>query len=447
MIKSLLTFLSILLLTFSLYAQEVKVSWVKRYNGPGNGGENALAIKVDSSGNVYVAGYSPGNGTSADYATIKYYPDGETAWERRYNGPASGYDAARALAVDGTGNVYVTGGSPGKETSDDYATIKYDPKGKELWIRRYDGPYSKGDRAYAIAVDKDKNVYVSGTSGMSLNKDYATIKYDKKGKERWLQRYNGPGNGNDQANALSLDPFGNICVTGISLGNSNDYLTIKYDSKGNELWVKRYNGPADGEDEATALKTDLSGNICVTGGSDGKGTGRDYLTIKYDPEGEIIWERRYGGAGTEFDQARALSVDAPGNVYVTGESYNRGTGLDYLTIKYYPNGDTAWVRRYNGPADGNDYAKAMVVDNSGGVYVTGYSPGKGSSYDYTTIKYDSEGGIAWVKRYDGTAKQIDWAQDIAIDAFNNVYVTGRSEGRGSAYDFVTIKYVQLPASR
>lgn len=444
MIRTFLTFLTFLFFVFPLFAQEVEESWVKRYNGPGNGGENALAIKVDASGNVYVSGYSPGKGTSADYATIKYYPDGDTAWARRYNGPGNGYDAARALALDGSGNVYVTGGSPGIGTSDDFTTIKYDPKGKELWVRRYNGPYSDNDRAYALAVDEDGNVYVTGRSGRFLSQDYATVKYNKKGKERWVKRYNGPGNKNDQACALSLGPFGNIYITGVSFGTSNDYATIKYDSKGNELWVRRYNGPVDGEDEATDLSVDFSGNIYVTGGSDGKETGRDYLTIKYNPEGEVIWEKRYSGKGTGFDQAGAISVDSLGNVYVTGESYDPKTGLDYVTIKYSPNGDTAWVRRYNGPVNGNDYAKALVVDNSGSAYVTGYSLGEGSSYDYTTIKYYPDGGIAWVKRYDGTANKIDWAQDIAIDPFNNIYVTGRSEGRGSAYDFATIKYIQVP---
>ena len=111
--------------------EAVLKAWVARYEGDG-----ANAMAVDDSGNVYVTGVS----APADYATIKYDPDGNELWVARYDGPASSYDEALAMAVDGWGNVYVAGKSDGIGTNQDYATIKYDPDGNELWVARYDGP-------------------------------------------------------------------------------------------------------------------------------------------------------------------------------------------------------------------------------------------------------------------------------------------------------------------
>jgi len=108
-------------------AQGVREAWVARYNGPGNGTDYATALAVDSQGNVYVTGVSEGSGTGRDYATIKYDANGTQLWVRRYNGPGNGWDDAFALAVDRQGNVYVTGWSIGSGTGDDYATIKYVP--------------------------------------------------------------------------------------------------------------------------------------------------------------------------------------------------------------------------------------------------------------------------------------------------------------------------------
>src|SRR3990170_813631 len=152
-------------------------------------------------------------------------------------------------------------------------------------------------------------------------------------------------------------------------------------------WVRRYNGPGNSSDYAYAIAVDGSGNVYVTGQSIGSGTYNDYATIKYYSNGDTAWVRRYNGPGNLDDVAYAIAVDGSGCVYVTGWSVGSGTGYDYTTIKYYPNGDTAWVRRYNGPANGADLARAIAVDGSGSVYVTGLSSGSGTSYDYATIKY------------------------------------------------------------
>jgi len=421
---------------------KVDTAWVRRYNGPGNSYDRARDTAVDSSGNVYVTGWSVGSGTGWDYATIKYYPDGDTAWVKRYNGPGNGNDGASAIAVDGSGNVYVTGYSQqGVWTSGDYATIKYYANGDTAWVRRYNEPGDTTDDARAIAVDSFGNVYVTGESyGSGTSEDYATIKYYPNGDTAWVRRYNGPGDTTDDARAIAVDGSGNVYVIGKSygMGTDYDYATIKYYPDGDTAWVRRYNGPGDTTDDAGAIAVDGSGNVYVTGSSYGNGTYYDYATIKYYPDGDTAWVRRYNVLGYSDDYASAIAVDISGNVYVTG-----GSNGDYATIKYYPNGNTAWVRRYNGPGNSNDLPLAIAVDGSGNVYVTGWSYGSGTNGDYATIKYYPDGDTAWVRRYNGPGNDFDVANDIAVDGSGNIYVTGDSYGSGTNSDYATIKYVQF----
>ena len=219
-------------------------------------------------------------------------------------------------------------------------------------------------------------------------------------------------------------------------------LFAQYNNAVDTAWVRRYNGPGNSEDYGRAIAVDGSGNLYVTGSSVGSGTGVDYATIKYDSYGDTAWVRRYNGPGNSMDYGYALVVDSSGNVYVTGYSVGSGTGNDYATIKYDSYGDTAWVRRYNGPGNSGDEAYAIAVDGSGNVYVTGYSLGSGTNYDYATIKYDSYGDTAWVRRYNGPpGNSNDFANGIALYG-NSIYVTGGSNGSGTGSDYATLKYVE-----
>ncbi len=434
-----------LLLATSVASGQVVEEWVALYNGPGNGPDYARALAVDAAGNVYVTGTSSGIGTDKDYATVKYDPNGDSVWVARYNGPADDGDYATALALDGAGNVYVTGYSEGSATGRDYATVKYNPSGNEVWATRYNGPANGTDYGRALAADGAGNVYVTGYSeGSGTHEDYATIGYDANGNEQWVARYNGPGNGVDYGWALALDAAGNVYVTGVSdLGRPGDCTTIKYDRYGHELWVARYNGPGNGADAGAAVAVDGSGNVYVSGFSEGSGTGQDFATIKYDPDGDTLWVRRYNGPGSGSDGAGAVALDTQGNVCVTGYSEGSGTGYDFATIKYDPDGNELWVARYNGPGNGVDRGEALAADGAGNVYVTGQSEGSGTGNDYATVKYDPDGNEEWVARYNGSGDLHDEAHDLAVDAEANVYVTGRVYEANE--DYGTIKYSQPTA--
>jgi hypothetical protein len=411
-------------------------AWVAHYDGTGNVFDEATAIAVDHSGDVYVTGRSGGPPSNQfDYATVKYDSAGQEQWVARYNGPESGDDYAEAIAVDDAGNVYVTGTS-----GTGYATIKYNSAGQQLWVARYDSQNGSGE-ATALAIDTSGNIYVTGgSSGPDGSTDYATVKYNSDGQQQWVALYSGPETvGGDYANAIAVDDSGNVYVTGESggSGTSGDYATVKYNSAGQQQWVARYDGPVHQFDGALAIALDNVGNVYVTGSSFGSGGNYDYATIKYSPSGQEQWVARYNGPPNGLDFGLALAVDGSGNTYATGWSEGSGTSDDYATVKYDSAGQQQWVARYNGPGNHVDDAFAIALDGSGNVYVTGDSDGPDGDDDFATIKYNSAGQQQWAARYNRRGNSVDYANAIAIDDFGNIYVTGQSD-----FDYATIKYVQ-----
>lgn len=451
-------------------AGQVREAWAERYDGPAAGigsADFATAVVVDDTGNVYVTGDSKRDGTFQDYTTLKYATGGTLLWERRFNGSGNGNDYGKALALDGAGHLYVTGFSWGAGSSWDYTTLKYDADGTLEWARHYMGPaaFAADDRAQALALDGDGNTYITGSSrGLDQETDYATVKYDADGNELWVRRYDGPGGSADDARGLAMDGDGNLYVTGRSvdfwfMGNEApvyDFATIKYAPDGTELWVRRSQTPAERSDEAVAVALDADGNVVVTGKSTadfGFGISR-YETVKYDPDGNLLWERTYLGPGGGPSAATALALDAAAGIYVTGLSWSGSgnpTDFDYATLKYDAAGNLLWEQRYDGPAHNEDFASALAVDRAGGVYVTGTSqrvaagfPDFTEFYDYLTLKYTAAGNFVWEQRYNGPADSSEEGRAVVVDAAGNVHITGWSEDTMTGADYATVKYEQFP---
>lgn len=270
---------------------------VIRYNGSGNGDDVGEAIVVDGSCNVYVTGFCTGNGTSKDCITIKYNASGVQQWASIYDGSGHAEDMAHSIVLDGSGNVYVTGKSNegGASTDYSYITIKYNSSGTQQWAAIYNGEGDDWDEAYAIALDGNSNVYVTGKSKINANAigddlfNYATVKYNSSGVRQWVADYNGASNKNDEAYAIAIDGESNIYVTGRSYSNTTnfDMLTIKYNSSGTQQWSISYdNSNYHGVDEPYSITVDNSGYVYITDGSYGSGTKFDYLTIKYSQIGD-----------------------------------------------------------------------------------------------------------------------------------------------------------------
>jgi hypothetical protein len=151
-----------------------------------------------------------------------------------------------------------------------------------------------------------------------------------------------------------------------------------------------------------------------------------------------MWVSRYTGAGSNSDEGTGIAIDAAGSVYVTGICYGGSTnGNDFATIKYSSAGIQSWVKTYNGPASSNDGGRSIFVDASANVFVTGYSTGAGTAFDYATLKYSSTGTQEWLIRYtnSNTSGSSDDAVCVRSDGSGNVWVTGMS-----ALDYATVKY-------
>lgn len=414
--------------------------WIARYNGPAGDEDIAKGLAAGDSGCVYVTGTSWSSTTGNDIATVKYGPAGDTRWTMRFDGQAHGSDEAGGIAA-GAGRVAVTGASADASSFSDMITCCYAGDGSALWRDTCNGPAGGNDCGLALAIDAAGNVYVAGyQTGDTTGWDMVTVKYSSQGVRQWVSRY--ATTDEDYGIAIAVDPNGNCYVAGNSGSPytlSWDYVTVKYDAAGQEQWVRRYNGPADEQDEVRALGLDGDGNVVVAGFSTTSGTGLDFTTIKYRANGDTAWLRRYNGPANGSDQALALAVTTAGDIYVTGASPDAASDMDYATVKYGPDGSELWVRRYDGPVHGFDEARAVVVDGSG-VYVTGASTGDGTRADYVTVKYDLDGNQAWTKRYDGPASRMDEAVAIVVGSDGRPVVTGGSAGSGTGTDYATVCY-------
>jgi hypothetical protein len=309
------------------------------------------------------------------------------------------------------------------------------------WTSYFDNPRPPGSPATQpnpdfnamMARDAQGNVYVAGTSysefGLTGNTDISIYKTDPNGNRVWARTFNGSGNGRDGAVDLGVDAAGNVYVTGfasvqVSQGEDYDYVVLKYDPSGTLLWSKFYSGNG-GEDVPRSIKVDAAGDSYVTGYSWGQFA--NYATVKYDTGGNQIWARRYAGGFGEL--ATEVEVDSQGNVYVTGYSGHdvSGDAEDFLTVKYSPTGEQMWVNRYDTPpGDRNDQAHEMEINAAGDVIVMGLSDDFITAYTVVQKIDGASGTTAWTKNVNIVADQDleDSPFAMKLDQAGNIILAG-----------------------
>ncbi|MBX2923770.1 MAG: T9SS type A sorting domain-containing protein [Chitinophagaceae bacterium] len=440
--KKLLLAVCCFLVLSSIYAQLPALQWARNI-----GGSEGEKVVADAAGNVYTTGhfggtadFDPGPGTfylttdGADDAYVsKLDVNGDFVWAIRIGGDATNY--GRSVAVDAGGNVYVAGYFSG--------TVDFDP----------------GSTIFNIASNGQYDIFIA--------------KIDASGNFIWAKNIG--GNFSDLAYAMTLDLSGNICMTGVfvgevdfdpgpgtynlNAGGNNDCFIVRLDANGNFIQAMHIAGNySEGDD----ISVDGGGNIYVCGNYNatadldpGAGTfnvtassGADAFVIKLNAAGGFVWGKSFGGFGT--DNCKSVKADANGNVYVAGDfpftvdfdpgpsTYNVTVAgsIDAYVLKLDVNGNFVWVSTFAGTDA--DAAKNIVLDPSGNVYVTGifqstadFDPGPavfnltvtgGVSNDIFICKLTSAGGFAWALHYGGNA--IDEGYSLFCNASGNIYATG-----------------------
>ena len=420
----------LLLFAISAFGQSQQ-QWVQRYCLASFKTNQAGAIALTPDGSVIVAGSSASTNGDLDYVAVKYSATGQQMWLTRYDSPGHGQDRLRGMALDNAGNAILTGTS---------TTVQLGANGGIGWSAPYGGR--------AVATDTNGNSYVTGFSDL----DYATVKLDQYGSNLWIRTFSYITTTNvpDIAQAIAVGLNGTVAVSGYETHNLFPYRqfrTISYDADGNVLWSDDtpIGGPL-GEQTCTLMDVDSvvvdkQGRVCFLGNFC---AGFAFATRCYDPAGAVQWDwvqdtdagHDYGGLSL------AMVMDSTGALVSTGSRFGPPT---LCTYKLGTNGHKIWLATYSGPGSGQNQGTAVALDSAGNVYVTGYSPGVGSGNDIVTIKYDSNGNQLWVQRYNGPANGDDIPTGIVVDGKGGVYVTGYSATTNGGTEFVTIKYLDRPS--
>jgi len=362
------------------YSSEGELKWVTSYIGMDSLTAEPVKIALDPVGNIYVAGKNYSKEGKGDYLLIKYKHNGGEVWVREYNSEYNRTDWPNDLTIDKNGNIYVTGYSYISSINRDYLTLKYNSSGVLQWAKRYSETETTDDRGQAIAVDDSGNVYVTGFTTFDAG-SAVTIKYDTEGQIQWIKK-----KADASGEHIKLDTMNNIYIYGrklikydlwgreiwcttymdsllvymalrclelannknlfltgyINLGNpENEFLTLKYDLEGNLKWAVRYNDNGNAIGDAISIAADTSGNPYVAGVI--SGNGGDIILLKYDPDGLLKNIARYDYLN-ESDQVFKLALDNDNNIYIFGHSYIDGYSSVLTLLKYSQGGTTGIVR-------------------------------------------------------------------------------------------------------
>ena len=448
----------------------------------GSGTDESFGIAVDGVGNIYVSGTSSATwggplhtfgGGSNDVFAAKLSSSGALTWSTFQGG--SGIDCSYGIAVNAGGNVFLTGGSTAIWGSpvqaytggDDALVVKLNTSGTLAW-NTFLGT-GGSDVGNSIALDGSGNIYVTGNSSAYWGSpvqapaggaDAFVAKLDSSGSLAW-NTFLG-GSGTDHAHGIAADGNGNVYVVGESsatwggpliayAGGSHDAFAAKLNASTGALTWNTFLGSGSA-DYGNSIAADTSGNLYVTGYSDANWgnpkrafTGvKDAFAAKLNAStGALTWNTFLGGGGEDY--GKSITVDTSGNLYVTGESTAAWSCTAACTVQSYTAGWDAFLAKLTTfgvltwntflGGSGDDYGNAVAVDGGGNVYVAGSSSDTWGSpiIDYNAnsdgfaAKLNASTGVMnWNTFLGGSG--YDEGMGIAVDTSGNVYITGCTYG-------------------
>lgn len=379
----------------SIYSQIiVNKIWAKQFGIVSD--QDWSITKGDDQGNIFTIGHTVISNDQINVLLTKQNSFGQTIWEKEF-GNSNEKNYGVSLEFDASNNIYVIATSYSNLNQHyDYLVIKYDQSANELWHIYHDGDGGDDfptDLSYLSSEDK---LYITGTSfHQGSESDFLTLKINSSnGNIEWSQYYD--FNFLDELPTYIVANQNKVIVTGASANSTTDWdvTTIIYSLQGNAIDTFRTNNPLPGFDQPTAVSRDNNDNLYITGNR-AKSVGQYNIhTLKLDADLNIVWEATFDGSGIQ-NNAYDLKLDNFGNVYVCGTTEKSNGGRDFLLLKYDSNGNEIWQRKRRAANDQNiAIAKKIAFASNGDVVVTGEVNESGTN-QAIVIKYTPQGDKIW----------------------------------------------------
>ncbi|MEO0095196.1 MAG: hypothetical protein ABIL46_00075 [candidate division WOR-3 bacterium] len=302
----------------------------------------------------------------------------------------------------------------------------------ERWVYRYNGPGNSHDYAHSIVYGMDGNIYAAGQSfgGEPARSDFTVISLTSTGTQRWVYRY--PNHYEDNAWAITYGQDHNIYAAGYVNGTAMDLAIISLTSSGALRWIYTHNGPLNSDDYAVSIIQGSDGNIYAAGRSGGIST-HDLFVVSLTPSGTERWVYYYDGSAHLLDAAYSISYGPDGNLYIAGHG-GGGAGRHFIVLSLTTSGELRWVYDNGGTNDWMSYAYSLTFDQLGNVYACGYIWYTGSWSDFTVVKLDTSGNEQWIYRYNSPWNGYEGAYSIVYGADGNIYAAGAGTSANTSFN-------------